>query len=116
VLNWIGLIDYFSEELVMNHLLRIGVIGDFDPSYPSHLATDEALKHAADALSLTLKITWLPTPLLDDRLPVQATPEDPLLNPYDGLWCSPGSPYQSMEGALKAIRFAREHNRPFVGT
>jgi CTP synthase (UTP-ammonia lyase) len=88
--------------------LRIGVIGDFNPAYPSHIATDEALSHAADALSVPMERIWLPTPLLES--------DTTLLEPYDGLWCSPGSPYQSMNGALKAIRFAREHDRPFVGT
>jgi CTP synthase (UTP-ammonia lyase) len=92
----------------MNRPLRIGVIGDFDPGYPSHIATNEALQHAADALTLPLERAWLPTPMLDGDI----TP----LEPYDGLWCSPGSPYKSMEGALKAIQFAREHDRPFVGT
>ena len=88
--------------------VRIGVIGDFNPGYPSHIATDEALGHAAAALSIPLELTWLPTPQLEGDVS--------LLEPCDGLWCSPGSPYQSMEGALQAIRFAREHDRPFVGT
>jgi len=35
---------------------------------------------------------------------------------FDGLWCVPGSPYRSMNGALNAIRFARENNIPFIGT
>ena len=35
---------------------------------------------------------------------------------FDGLWCVPASPYRSMEGALLAIQFAREHGRPFLGT
>jgi CTP synthase (UTP-ammonia lyase) len=34
----------------------------------------------------------------------------------DALWASPGRPYRSMEGALAAIRFARDRNWPFVGT
>jgi CTP synthase (UTP-ammonia lyase) len=35
---------------------------------------------------------------------------------FDGLWCVPASPYRSMDGALTAIRFARERSRPFLGT
>ncbi len=35
---------------------------------------------------------------------------------FSGLWCVPASPYRSMEGALTAIRFARENRRPFLGT
>jgi len=34
----------------------------------------------------------------------------------DALFCGPSSPYRSMEGALSAIRFAREQRYPFIGT
>ena len=35
---------------------------------------------------------------------------------FSGLWCVPTSPYRSMEGALLAIRYARESGVPFLGT
>jgi hypothetical protein len=36
----------------MNPYLRIGIIGDYDPKkYFSHIPTNEALGHAASALS-----------------------------------------------------------------
>jgi CTP synthase (UTP-ammonia lyase) len=52
---------------------------------------------------------WLPTPLLEKD------PEE-ILIAFDGLWIVPASPYASMEGALLAIRFARERGVPFLGT
>ena len=94
----------------MNRTLRVGIIGDFDPSYPSHIATNEALRHAARALSLSVGSSWLPTQSLDDRGSGTA------LEQFGALWCAPGSPYKSMNGALRAITFAREHDWPFVGT
>ena len=94
----------------MNRPLRVGIIGDFEPNFHSHVATNEALSHAAGALSLTLDRHWLPTQSLNDD------GSETILEGYDSLWCSPGSPYNSMNGALKAIRFARETDRPFVGT
>ena len=36
----------------MNEPLRVGIIGDFDPQLRYHLATNEALGHAASALSV----------------------------------------------------------------
>ncbi len=33
-----------------------------------------------------------------------------------GLWIAPASPYRSMEGALEAIRWARERQIPLLGT
>jgi len=35
---------------------------------------------------------------------------------FDGFWCVPASPYRDIDGALRAIRFAREQRRPFLGT
>jgi len=35
---------------------------------------------------------------------------------YAGLWISPSSPYKDMDGALSAIRYARERGVPLVGT
>jgi len=100
----------------MSQLLRNGIIGDLDyrestlSSRPSHRATNEALAHAAGALSVTLETRWLPTPSLEQESGESA------LRQYDALWCAPGSPYKSMEGALRAIRFARERGWPFLGT
>jgi CTP synthase (UTP-ammonia lyase) len=93
-----------------NQHLQIGVIGDYDPRRPSHVATVDALQHAAGSLDLPLEVTWLATPTLHD-------PDgERLLARYDALWCAPGSPYASIEGALAAIRYARERDRPYLGT
>jgi len=32
------------------------------------------------------------------------------------VWIAPGSPYRSLDGALRAIRFARERDWPLVAT
>jgi len=89
--------------------LTIGIIGDYDAIFRPHQATEEALLHASAALELSVDITWLATESLDSSA-------DDRLQPYDALWCAPGSPYTSMQGALNGIRYAREHKRPFLGT
>jgi len=94
----------------MSQLLRVGIIGDFDSSYPSHSATNEALSHAATALSVTVDCSWLPTRSLEGE------GSEITLKQFDALWCAPGSPYKSMNGALRAIRFAREKDWPFTAT
>lgn len=94
----------------MDQPLRIGIIGDLDPDHPSHIATNEALSHAAKAFSVPLDVVWLPTQPLEDgfrKMKVQS---------FDALWCAPGSPYKSMDGALRAIQFSREQGWPFIGT
>lgn len=93
----------------MKTSLEVGVIGDFDPASTPHAATNAAIGHAAVALGVFVDVSWLPTRGLEDG--PAAT-----LEAFDALWCSPGSPYESMEGALEGIRFARERHRPFFAT
>lgn len=90
--------------------LNVGVIGDFDPAFKPHPATNEALKHAADKQSLSLNITWLPTQSLTNLSVLESLEE------FDGFLISPGSPYESMQGALNAIEFARKFQHPILGT
>ena len=94
----------------MKRTVKVGVIGDFDPEKASHPATNAAIRHAAGYLSLEAGITWLPTPTL---LTPKGRNE---LTRFDCLWASSGSPYQSAEGAISAIKFAREKDFPFIGT
>jgi CTP synthase (UTP-ammonia lyase) len=90
--------------------IRIGIIGDFEPASPTHAATNAALQHAAQALSVPIDVQWLSTPPYENDDQVRS------LDVYDGLWGALGSPYQSRDGAINAIRFAREHDTPFLGT
>jgi CTP synthase (UTP-ammonia lyase) len=50
------------------------------------------------------------------RLPTEEIVAATRVACFSGLWCVPGSPYRSMEGALLAIRHARESGVPFLGT
>lgn len=90
--------------------MKIAVIGDFDSERLSHSATNAALRHAADTFSIALTADWLPTTLLETKIDAAN------LEAYSGLFCAPGGPYKSLNGALEAIRFARERGRPFIGT
>ena len=81
----------------------VGVVGDFNLKNPTHRFTNEALAH------LKLAFEWVPT----DSVPAQAGRR---LDGFGGLWIAPASPYRSMDGALAAIRYARERGVPLVGT
>jgi CTP synthase (UTP-ammonia lyase) len=94
----------------MRKLLKIGIIGDYNPKFRVHTTTDTALDHASAALAVPIDVTWLPTPLFDEP---DGTGK---LQDFDALWCSAGSPYASMDGASAAIRFARERGWPFFAT
>ena len=90
--------------------VRIGVIGDFEPIYHSHFATNAGLYDAAAKLRVPLHLRWLPTSALD--VPHAAR----LLSRWDGLLAAPGSPYKSFSGMLRGIEFARKRDWPFAAT
>ncbi|WP_223519474.1 CTP synthase [Pseudomonas sp. GL-B-19] len=87
--------------------IRIALIGDFDPQVTAHQAIPVALGMAAEQLNLNVQFHWLATDHINADTPLQD---------FDGFWCVPASPYRDMDGALRAIRFAREQQRPFLGT
>ena len=94
----------------MTEAVRIGILGDFNPDFRSHHATNDSLQHAAKKLGCPVESVWIPTPSLLDSDPKVA------LEKFDGLWAAPGSPYKSFDGMLSGIKFARVHDWPFLAT
>jgi CTP synthase (UTP-ammonia lyase) len=86
--------------------ITVGLIGDFDSTVPAHRAIPVALRWSAEATGVDVRHEWLAT---------ESIVSEPHLA-FDALWCVPASPYCSMDGALLAIRHARENDIPFVGT
>jgi CTP synthase (UTP-ammonia lyase) len=82
---------------------RIAIVGDFNAGNVTHRLTNQACEQ------LGLAFDWVPT---------DAIGHDPRerLGTFDGVWIAPASPYRSMDGALAAIRYARERGVPLVGT
>src|SRR5262245_58069243 len=80
----------------------IAIVGERLPDFPPHVATDAAIAHSAEALGIDVVAEWVAT---DEELPE-----------VDAIWCAPGSPYRSLDGALAALRFGRERGVPTLGT
>lgn len=105
-----SIMSYFKKEgVIMNQHIKVGIIGEYDPNRPYHVATNDALNHAADALSISLKSSWISTQLLNNGS-IETT-----LKPFDALLCA-SVDSKGMNEALQAIRFARERGWPFIGT
>ncbi len=93
----------------MKNKVQIAIVGDWNPAWSHHVKLDESLQHAAVQIAVSLDARWIPT----DSLSAGGTG---LLDEFDGIWCASGSPFKSMEGALSAIRYARDRKKPFFGT
>ena len=93
----------------MTQPLLVGLIGDYQPEVKAHQAIPRALALAGIELGIAVEPIWLATPRLEGDV-------RKLLAGFDRLWAVPATPYDSMEGALNAIRYAREQQVPFLGT
>src|SRR5450432_689777 len=91
----------------MRTTVAIGLIGDYSESVPAHRAIPIALRDAAKTSAIAVELEWIPTEQVTSGAP---------LSRFNGLWCVPASPYRSTDGALLAIRHARERAIPFLGT
>lgn len=87
--------------------LRIALVGDYDAEVTAHRAIPMALRLAATRLGFVIHSEWVATDTISSS---------EVVDQFDGIWCVPASPYRSMDGALCAIRYAREHGVPFLGT
>ena len=73
-----------------------------------HRATNAALDISGWELGAALDYEWVGTDAL--------LQDESRLGRFDGIWAAPGGPYRSLDGALWAIRYARERGLPFIGT
>jgi CTP synthase (UTP-ammonia lyase) len=91
--------------------VRIGLVGDYSDEVRAHRAIPRAFQLLVEhEQGPRVALTWLPTTEIDQRTVGR------LVDGLAGLWCVPGSPYAHMDGALSAIRHARETGLPFLGT
>ena len=93
----------------LRSIVRIALVGEYSSQVIAHQAIPKALALAATVLNCECETTWVATDQIES---------DPLsqLSIFQGIWCVPATPYRSMNGALNAIRFARNARRPFLGT
>jgi CTP synthase (UTP-ammonia lyase) len=87
--------------------VTIGLIGEFRADVTAHRAIAAALPRAAAACGVRVDAQWVATDEVTSFARVSA---------FNGLWCVPATPYRNMDGALLAIRWARENFVPFLGT
>ena len=89
--------------------IKIALIGDYSAKVTAHQAIPLALRQAVRICETPVEEVWIGTDAIQTDVELQ-------LSSFHAVWCVPASPYASMEGALRAIRFARETGRPFLGT
>jgi len=92
--------------------VKIVVVGKYCGLLEAYKSLHEALVHAGIANNAKVKITWLEAEQLEDLSQEQV---NEALKPYAGILIPGGFGVRGIEGKIKAVRYAREHNVPFFG-
>lgn len=85
----------------------IGIIGEFNSASKSHTALNQSLRWLKK--DFNFEFEWI------DTLKVEKQGNQILKN-LSGIWSASGSPFKSLNGSLLAIKYARTHNIPHLGT
>lgn len=90
--------------------VKIALVGKYAGLVDSYVSMNEALRHSGAACQ---------TRVLIDHIEAERFEQDPseseLLRKYDGIFIPYGFGPRGTEGKIKAIKFARENDVPFLG-
>lgn len=104
--EWNDIIDRIKH---LDGVVRIALVGKYVKLHDAYLSVTEALKHAGYQVLKKIEIYWI---LADD---INESNYEDILKGHDGILVPGGFGLRATEGKILAIKYAREHNVPFLG-
>ncbi len=89
--------------------VRIAVVGKYTNLLDSYKSLAEALAHGGIANRVRVTLDWVDSQIFEEPNTVQR------LEGVNGILVPGGFGERGTEGKIEAVRFAREHNVPFLG-
>ncbi len=89
--------------------VTVALVGKYTQLHDAYISVVESLKHGAVANNISINIKWLPSES------VTTDNVEDLLRDVDGILVPGGFGDRGIEGKINAIRYAREHQVPFLG-
>jgi len=107
--------DFLTKINKFDKKIKIGIVGKYFDigSYKlsdSYISVIEAVKHAAWNNNLCPKIEWIDSKIFEKHPKKIST-----LNSFDGIIVPGGFGLSGIEGKIATIKYAREHNIPYLG-
>ncbi len=90
--------------------VKIGLVGKYVELHDAYLSVREALKHAALYYGVDVEIDWISSADLEKIEDVESALRD-----VDGIVVPGGFGSRGVEGKIRAARFARENQIPYLG-
>ncbi|MCI9559999.1 MAG: CTP synthase [Lachnospiraceae bacterium] len=104
--DWYTMIDAWKHP---KYQVTIALVGKYTKLHDAYISVVEALKHGGVANRTAVKIRWI------DSETVTMENVTQLLSDVKGILVPGGFGDRGIDGKIFAIRYAREHNIPFLG-
>lgn len=105
----------YWEDLVntvnnLNKTVTIGLVGKYVELHDAYLSVAESLRHAGYKYKTKVEIKWIDSEKLESTKDIKEVFKD-----VSGIIVPGGFGKRGIEGKIKAIKYARENNVPFLG-
>lgn len=104
--EWRSMIDAWKHP---KQTVTIALTGKYIQLHDAYISVVEALKHAGVANRAQVQIKWVDSELVNDDNAAE------IFSGVDGILVPGGFGDRGVEGKISGIRYAREHNLPFLG-
>ncbi|MEM2914229.1 MAG: CTP synthase (glutamine hydrolyzing), partial [Candidatus Bathyarchaeia archaeon] len=105
--NWRRFVESVENP---KYIVKIALVGKYAGLTDSYVSMNEAFKHSGAACKTQVIIDYIEAEMLEKN------PEKIIeLKKYDGIFVPYGFGPRGTEGKIRAIRFARENDVPFLG-
>ena len=106
--KWEKMIEKIKN--IPENAVKIAIVGKYISLEDSYLSVVESLKHGGFANNVNVDIEFVDSELITDDKKAEE-----MLKNFDGILVPGGFGNRGIEGKINAIKFAREHNVPFLG-
>ena len=104
--EWKDMVDRIHNA---ERSVTIAVVGKYMELHDAYLSVMEALKHASWNLGAKCNIKWVDSETVDEKS------AEEIFQDVDGILVPGGFGYRGVEGKISTVKWAREHNIPFLG-
>ncbi|UWP58154.1 CTP synthase [Ruminococcus gauvreauii] len=104
--DWISMVKALRNP---TQEVTVALVGKYIALHDAYISVVEALKHGGIASHATVNINWVDSELLNSENVSE------ILKDADGILVPGGFGDRGIEGKIQAIRYAREHQVPFLG-
>lgn len=104
--SWIDMVNKLKN---LSKNINIALVGKYVELHDAYISVVEALNHGGLANDANVNIKWV------NAMELETEDLEKFLSDADGILVPGGFGDRGVEGKIKAIRYARENNIPFLG-